>query len=132
MYRDGYVIFLLFQYKMLIFLLILLPWVWTSIGFDVATSVGKMGFSYKLFNVMQRLCVDLYGTFKHFMFLERMAILIGLWIKHLSYVNGCNYWLSDLDCGIYIIRQRFDIGPHGWSRCLLCLVNYDYVYLICF
>ena len=37
-----------------------------------------------------------------------MTVIIGLWIKHLGYVNGCDYWLSDLDCGIYIIRQRFD------------------------
>ena len=40
--------------------------------------------------------------------------------NNLSYVNGCANWLSDLDCGIYIVGQRFDIGPHGWSRCLLC------------
>ena len=32
------------------------------------------------FNVMRRLCVDLYGTFKHFMFNKMMIVMIGLWI----------------------------------------------------
>ena len=59
-----------------------------------------------------------------------MTVIIGLWIKHLSYVNGCDYWLSNLDCKFYIIRQSFNIGPHGWSQCLLRLVNYDYAYLM--
>ena len=29
---------------------------------------------------MGRLCVDLYGTFKHFMFYKRMTVIIGPWI----------------------------------------------------
>ena len=59
-----------------------------------------------------------------------MTVVIGVSNLTFSYVNGCNYWLSNLDCGIYIIRHSFDIGPHGWSRCLLYLVNYNYVDLI--
>ena len=36
--------------------------------------------------------------------------------------NGC-----DLDCRVYN-NIEFDNGPHGWSRCLICLVNFDFVY----
>ena len=42
-----------------------------------------------------------------------MTVTIGLCNKHLSYGNGYG-----LDCGFYIIIQRFDNGPHVWSQCI--------------
>ena len=64
---------------------------------------------------MRRLCVDLDGTFKHFIFSEKDDYnnrIVGYFIT-MSYVKGCDTRLRDYNCGVYIIIQRFGIGPHG-------------------